>query len=390
MKNSNTIKKLFPIVFFLSLILFGLAAFRNPGVDFRGYYGAALLVLRGGNPYDYAQLAPILNEISGFLGNNPYFYPPWYSVAFIPFTFMSFRTAQILWIGVNLSLFYISLEWLWQVLDWKIESWFRWVLFTFANILFGYSSLISENSGFVILFGLALTLRSLKREQHLLAGLGFIIMLTKPQALFMTIIALGLWSFLKRPKVIQWSIAWLGTLLIFSSLIFPRWWQFDKRFFGLGISFYQEGAEGIIGLRVAATLYDWLTYSFGSAVWINAVVIFLIGGFGAFLMIRTWRYLSSPVYIGASATLLTLLITPYTLYYDFVPLILVFFLISKQLQNLERIWLILCVVLLVLAAFIQVIADLQYQMYWVTLFMTAAYTIAIWSRENLQSKTQVD
>ncbi len=130
MTSNPKLQKIFPLIFFLSLLLFAIVAFKSPGVDFRGYYGAALLVLRGGNPYDYAQLAPVLEKISGFQGNNPYFYPPWYCLAFLPFTLIPFRWAQILWIGINLTLFYISLEWLWEILDWKIESWFRWVLFT--------------------------------------------------------------------------------------------------------------------------------------------------------------------------------------------------------------------------------------------------------------------
>jgi hypothetical protein len=49
------------------------------GQDFRGYYAAARVLLLGGNPYDYEQLVPILLEATGRIGNNPYYYPPWFA-----------------------------------------------------------------------------------------------------------------------------------------------------------------------------------------------------------------------------------------------------------------------------------------------------------------------
>jgi hypothetical protein len=48
--NAKGIALILQTAFFFSLIGFGLFAYLHPGVDLRGYYGAALLVLRGGNP----------------------------------------------------------------------------------------------------------------------------------------------------------------------------------------------------------------------------------------------------------------------------------------------------------------------------------------------------
>ena len=59
-------------VFVLVLAGFGYIAFSRGGVDYRGYHAAAMLALRGGNPYDYSQLAPVLEEIAGFQSNNPF------------------------------------------------------------------------------------------------------------------------------------------------------------------------------------------------------------------------------------------------------------------------------------------------------------------------------
>jgi len=95
--NTIRVARLLQAIFFFSLFCFGLLAYLHPGVDLRAYYGAALLARRGGNPYDYAQLAPVLKEISGFWGNSPYFYPPWYCIFFIPITFLPFEIARVLW-----------------------------------------------------------------------------------------------------------------------------------------------------------------------------------------------------------------------------------------------------------------------------------------------------
>ena len=94
--NPNRVARLLQAAFFLSLLCFGLFAYLHPGVDLHGYYSAALLARRGGNPYDYTQLAPVLKEISGFTGNNPYFYPPWYYLFFIPMPFLPFESARVL------------------------------------------------------------------------------------------------------------------------------------------------------------------------------------------------------------------------------------------------------------------------------------------------------
>jgi len=381
MKTNKNTEKIFPIVFFLILLMLGIMAYRNPGVDFRGYYGAGLLVRRGGNPYDYAQLVPILEEISGFKGNNPYFYPPWYCLAFIPFTFVPFRWAQVLWIGVNLTLFYISLEWLWNVLDWKIESWFRWVLFTFAGIMFGYGSLISENSGFVLLFGLALVLRSIKRDQYLWAGLGLIIMLTKPQAVFVAVLALSIWALREKPKVILWTFVWFASFLVLATIIFPAWWRFDIENFGVGIYHAQDGANAVVGKRVAATIYDWLTYSFGVDGFLYIFIILLIGGFGMILLFRIWRRWYDPRYIAAAAILFTFLITPYALLYDFLTFVLPFFLIVKCLPYLQRSSMIMVVALFALVIIVQLIAQLQFQAFWVVLCMTGAFWIVTRSHD---------
>ncbi len=370
-------KNAFPTLFFLSLLLFGVFAFQNPGVDFRGYYGAALLVRRGGNPYDYTQLAPVLEEISGFQGNNPYFYPPWYCLAFMPLTFLPFRSAQIAWIGINLLLFFVSLEWLWSALDWEIDSWFRWILFTFANIFFGYAALISENSGFVLLFSLAATLKGLKEKRPLLAGFGMALMLTKPQALGIAFLALWFWAWKNQRPAAFSAVGWLGTFLAAATIFFPRWWDFDKTNFGLGIRFYQDKANLIAGKRVAATIYDWGRY-FWHLDSLGIVLLAIpIATLGVFLLLKIWKRTPTDAFsIATAGSLLTLLVTPYALQYDFTSLTLVLFLIAKNIPQEPPASRNVTLLLLGGAMIIPFLAALQYQVYWVVVFFFTAFAVS--------------
>ena len=96
------------IIFAMLLIGFGIFAWFGGGIDFRGYYGAATVVRLGGNPYDYRQLAPILEQITGYQGNNPYFYPPWFSLIFIPLTYLPFQVARAIWLLANLVYFGVA------------------------------------------------------------------------------------------------------------------------------------------------------------------------------------------------------------------------------------------------------------------------------------------
>jgi hypothetical protein len=381
--NTQGIALILQAAFFFSLIGFGLFAYLHPGVDLRGYYGAALLVRRGGNPYDYAQLAPVLEEISGFKGNNPYFYPPWYCLFFIPMTFLPFQAARLLWILLNLGLFTVSLEWLWEVLDWRIERWFRWVAFTFANILFGYACLVSENSGFVLLFGLALTLRGIRRNRPALTGLGLILLLTKPQATLLMVLCLAAWLVRRKPSAVGWGAAWGAGLLGAATVAIPRWWQFDITGFGQGLAYYLNGPGIIAGKRVAATIYDWLNYTFGIGRTAQIAIAATIGLLGIALIVIIWKRYNDPVYLAAAGLILTLLLTPYALQYDYVPLTLAFLLTLKHLPDLKPLPRAAAILPLVLSVLVLYLARLQYQATWILLFVSVSFAVAVLAKKSL-------
>jgi len=380
--NPHRVARLLQAAFFFSQLCFGLFAYLHPGIDLRSYYGAALLARRGGNPYDYAQLAPVLKEISGFTGNSPYFNPPWYCLFFIPMTFLPFEIARVLWIILNLGLFYVSLEWLWEVIDWPVERWFRWAAFTFASILFGYACLVSENSGFVLLFGLALILRGIRRNWPILTGLGLILMLIKPQATLLMVLCLALWLLRRKPTAVGWGAAWGAGLLGAATLAIPGWWYFDLTGFGQGLIYALNEPGKIAGQRVAATVYDWLTYTFGVGGIPKFVIAAIFWLLGIALVIWVWKRYANPVYLAAAALILTLLTTPYALQYDYVPLTLPFLLTLKHLPGLKPPQRVAAILPLAASIFVLYLAKFQYQATWILLFVAISFAIAV-SRTSL-------
>lgn len=350
--------------FFLILIGFGFIALYRGGVDYRGYHAAALLVLRGGNPYDYGQLAPVLEEIAGFQSNNPYFYPPWYVLLFLPLAFLPLQAARVIWLATNLVLFYVSVEWVRDSLNWEISGWRRWITYLGAFLTFGAFCLISEQAGILLLFGVALALRSIKYDQPALAGLGLVIIFTKPQATAIAVIVLGLWMLLHKPKSILWAVAWVIVLTVIASVVMPNWWAFELEGFGQGLIYQMQGPGQIEFRRVYATVYDFLSHSSSISEVNTYLIAGLLGVVGLMLVGLSWIRIKNPVIIAGSAFLLTLLITPYALQYDFVPLIvLVFWLLMRSSKSIRPVQLAVPL-LFVLVFSVLMWQEWSYQGYW--------------------------
>jgi len=285
----------------------------------------------------------------------------------------------------DLGLFYLSLEWLWETIEWHIESWFRWVVFTFAGILFGYACLVSENSGFILLFGLALTLRGIHRDRSLLTGLGLILLLTKPQATLLMVLCLALWLLRRKPTALAWAASWVLGLLTVATLAIPRWWQFDTSNFGQGLTQALNGPGVVTGTRLAATVYDWLKYTYGIqgiARWTIASLFWLAGGA---LVYFTWKRHPDPVYLTAASLILTLLVTPYALQYDYVPLSLPFLLTLKHLPDLGSRKRVAVIAPLVASTILLFLAKFQYQSMWILLFVSIAFAISVFSNLPIDS-----
>lgn len=366
--------------FILILLGFALFSFRAGGVDFRGYYGAAVLVRRGGNPYQYQSLAPVLEEITGFQGNNPYFYPPWYCLLFVPLSFFPFQVARAFWLVINLFLFYFALDFLRQALNLQIHGWLKWLVYSLVFLLFGAYCLRSEQAGILLLFGFALALLAIKNRQPALAGMGILLAASKPQATLIAITVLVIWCVFNFPEAFRATAGLLLALLVISTLAIPGWWQIDLDNFGMGLTYGMDGVETVTSIRVNSTLEDFLSYFLG----IEGVWVWLIGGglflIGVLVIYYGWIWTWDPVVITAGGLFVTLLITPYALQYDYVPLIIPVMWMLTQFSRIPHNLKAISILLLGLAFGVQIWQSWSYQGYLqVLLIFSLFFTILIHS-----------
>lgn len=372
------------LTFFFTLVGFGFIAFIGGGVDFRGYYAAATLVMRGGNPYDYAQLAPVLKELTGFQGNNPYFYPPWFCLFFTPLTIFSYQTARALWLFVNLVLFYLGLEYLRDALGWKVEGWRRWAAFLGAVVMFAAYCLSSEQAGILLLFGMAVTLRAIKQDRPALVGLGLVITATKPQVTILTVVLLGIWLLFRKPRAVLWASGWLIALVILASVAIPHWWEFERSGLGQGLMYQLDGADRIVSKRVNSTAYDFFSHVFHIRSPLQYLAIAGIGLFGVGLVGFVWYRFHDPAPLTASLMMLTLLVTPYALQYDYVPLTVALLWIFMHMSLLQPRTCVVVAAILLSSFSVLVWQEWSYQGYWQLLGIFVVFLIVVVKSSRLE------
>ena len=365
------------ITFLFLLAGFVLIAYASGGVDFRGYYGAAVVVTRGGNPYDYTQLAPVLEEITGFAGNNPYFYPPWFSLFFIPFTLLPFQIARLIWLVLNGGLFYFGLAFLQAALEWKIDGWKKWTVYLAATLSFAAYCLRSEQVGILLFFALALGLLAIKRRQYAVAGLALVLFVTKPSVTLPAAGIIVLWLVYRQRRSLLWAAGWTAGLILLSSVVISKWWQFDRSGFGRGLAYALDGPDQIAAVRVLSTIYDFLDFVLGVGPPFHYLIATALAISGVALVLVAWRqsrYLPTTL---SAALVLTFLVTPYALQYDYVVLVLPFFWIVMHLPALENTLRAMTVGLLLFSFSVLIWQQWSYQGYFQLLALAGAFALTL-------------
>ena len=85
----------------IASIFMAITAYLWDGQDFRGYYAAAKVLLLRGNPYDYQHVSQVLLDVTGRMGNNPFYHPPWFAWFMTPFALLPYEIARCIWMVFN-------------------------------------------------------------------------------------------------------------------------------------------------------------------------------------------------------------------------------------------------------------------------------------------------
>ena len=309
------------------------------GQDFRGYYAAARVLLEGGNPYEYAQVARVLVEVTGRAGNNPFYYPLWFGWFITPLSLLPFQLARALWMLINLALWIVGLIRLQQLLEFPQKGWRNWLWNLLATFIFAWTTWKFEQTG-ILLFVIAVEILISNREQKW-NRLGFLLALAliKPNVMLLPVIALGIWLARNktwRPLLIAGAVL-IGLVLV-TTLLTPDWYQpFFRPNFGQGLTEVLDGPDQVTGTRLNTTLLDWLKW-FPIPPLARVVIygIAIVAGI-ATLVQRIWKS-NSFLEITVTSLLISFAITPYALQYDFPPLTIVLFAALAASSHIQSKW----------------------------------------------------
>ncbi len=309
------------------------------GQDFRGYYAAARVVLAGGNPYDYHVLAPVLLAVTGKMGNNPYYYLPWFAWLMIPFAILPFNIARGVWMFFNLAVWNFSLLRLSKLLHSPEPGWRRWLLYSLATLIFAWMTWRYEQTGILLFAMLVEALLALRNNHQFRTGLWLALALIKPNVTLLPVAAICLWLLrrrVRRPVAIMGAI--VLALVVISLVITPNWFApFFEPGFSQGLDHELNGPDQIVATRINTTLSAWLA-AFHLPDAANRTISVLAFSAGLiFLAIAMWKS-NSLIQIMAVSLLVDFAITPYALQYDYPLLVPVFFWTISLIGYIKNRW----------------------------------------------------
>jgi alpha-1,2-mannosyltransferase len=128
--------------------------------DFSVYYDSSKYFLSGQNLYEGSKMF------------TSFVYPPEVLLLFLPFTFLNFQTAEIIWIILSLVMFFCSLFLLSKVFEEKLFSKLNLILMALSFVSFPVKFTLGMGQiNMMILLLLTLCLYFLKHEKEFLSGI---------------------------------------------------------------------------------------------------------------------------------------------------------------------------------------------------------------------------
>jgi hypothetical protein len=345
------------------------------GKDFRGYYAAARVLMAGGNPYDYRLVAQVLLQVTGEMGNNPYYYPPWFTWIFTPIAFLPFQVARAIWMTFNFIVWNIGLWRLGEIIGWPRKGWRLYALFTLVTFSFASITWKYEQAGILVFVMLVALILSIQDQKWIWSGIWMALLLIKPNVTLIVVAGISLWLLRKGQwRAVLTMFLTLVVLLSISTWITPDWFQlFSEEGFGQGLAVVLDGPERVVALRITTTFFDWLTI-----VGVKPQLRVLIYGLFIFVGVFVFFWIMSRsrplLQLISILLLISYALTPYALQYDYPPLAIVLFCtLSLCVSSPKALG-----VALLLAGFVFSVIFWQQNIAWAYWMVIGLIAMAIW------------
>lgn len=306
--------------------------------DFVILYAADVSLVHGVNPYDAPAVSELFVSLRGGQPEDysfpPLAYPPWYLLTTFYLGWLSPALAARIWYMLNVTMI-VGAVWL-LTENWPLK---KRALAASASLLFlpVFGLLSVGQFTAPLLFGTALFLRSVRRESVWEAVPGLLLLTFKPNlGVWILLAGLG-WLACQRSRR-SYFYRLLGGMLLGGfllggvSLIFIPTWPWDYwhalRGFGAMTTFAACDTCASLSLALAA----WFTGQAGMTwgILIGLGLLLLISG-----GIALWKrsLLRSLYALLALVALLTLLLMPYGMDYDYILLIVPFLWLARRARR---------------------------------------------------------
>lgn len=170
--------------------------------DFVEYWAAGRLNMTGGNPYSPDELLPLQIQ-AGRTQNVPVMMwnPPWTLALVMPFGAAGYLASRLVWLLVHLGIALACAGWLWTLYGGaQRRRWIGWlVALTFVPTL---TALQVGQISLLMLAGLVLFTRFVRRQQWWLAGAALVLVAVKPQVCYLFFVAVLWWALEQR----RWAV----------------------------------------------------------------------------------------------------------------------------------------------------------------------------------------
>ncbi|HET9909124.1 MAG TPA: glycosyltransferase family 87 protein [Anaerolineales bacterium] len=346
------------------------------GVDFRGYYAASRVLISGENPYDYRAVAQVLLDVTGEMGNNPYYYPPWFAWLFIPLVYLPFQVARAVWMILNVIIWSLGLWQLGRIIGWPQPGWRRYLLFTVTTFSFAWITWRYEQAAILVFAMWVALISSIYNEKWQQTGIWLALLLVKPNVTLIVIAGVTLWLLRQgRRRTVGIMLFTIVVLLSISTLITPNWFQpFFEDGFGRGLTVALDGPDEIVALRINTTFLDWMRTLGVEAPW-SVVLYGVTIGISIFVFFRSVYFSRSFLELICILLLLSYAITPYSLQYDFPPLVIpLYWALSQCISSPKKF-----AIGITLAAFVCSVIFWQQNISWAYWMIIGLIALLIWA-----------